>query len=156
MKKLLAASTLALATLTNTAYANNELKIKTIKQVYAHASKTNDNSIPHKYATPNFIKQLKRVDKVTQKDIDEGLGIECYEMSPRLLYADWEIAKTQKRYSINKQGQVVVHLKYGNKSYNGTEIYRFNLQCTKNQCLIDDVISEFGSGRKNIEDSCPK
>lgn len=156
MKRLLTVSILALATLANTAYANNELKIRTMKQVYAHASKTDDNSIPYKYVTPSFAKQLKRVNKVTQKDVEEGSGIECYEMAPRLLYADWEIAKTQKQYSVNKQGQVVVHLKFGNKSYNGTETYRFKLQCTKNQCLIDDVIGEFGSSRQHIEASCPK
>lgn len=160
MKKLFLMSIMAIS-MSNTYANNDDLKLKTIKQIYADANKTNNHAISFKYSTPSFAKMLKRRDKVTQKDIDYGTGILCYESIPFLSHADFSLAKIQKTYSVDKKGRVVVKLKHYdnfNKKFN-TETNIFVMQCTKNKCLIDDVFYEDdkeGSARTNIEESCPK
>lgn len=163
MKKLLAISTLALATLTNTAYANNELKIKTVKSIYAHNIKHNEYTVPTKYATPSFAKAINRIKKVNQHHIDNGNGIACYESNAFILHPDtWEITEPfKKQFMVNKQGQVVAKLSYKNQYSQGTETHHFVLQCTKTECKVDDLITVLDNGgtfshKSALQEYCPK
>lgn len=163
MKKLLAISVLALATFINTAYANDELKIKTVQAIYAHNIKYDNYTIPVKYATPSFAKTLNRIKKVNQHHIDNGNGIACYESNAFVLHPDaWEITKPfKKQFSVNKQGQVVAKLSYKNEYGQGAETHHFVLQCTKTECKVDDLITVFDDGdtishKAELQQYCPK
>lgn len=148
MKKLFILISLALGT----AHASDAAKINLIKQIYDNAAQAKDYSIPLNYVTPSFAKELKRVEKVSQNDIDNGTGIACYENQPALLSEDWIDIGFKKAYSVNKQGQVVAQLTYDNH----TETVTFIMQCNQDKCLIDDIVDGIGRSKKSLDSDCPK
>ena len=134
MKIILAVSALCL--LSMPAFANDALKIKTIKELYDSSifydtefkSYSTDSEVIYNYADNSLAKALILQDAVLEKE-----GMICGEFLSMVMWdsSDPDVS-TKKNYSVNRDGRVKVKFGYG-----GTAQYA--LSCGKTSCKITDI-----------------
>lgn len=135
----------------NSAYANDELKIKTVRQIYENGIKNNQYDLPI-YATSDFAKAIKNIEMVV-KVIENGKGevkknaiddgLDCLNSRPLILHPlSWDITQPfKKTFSVNKKGHVVAKLSYQLNSQNQLFVKRyFILKQSGNSYQVDDLI----------------
>ncbi len=141
---------LASCLLSSVAYANNSLKISTIKEFYESSlfydSGIGDyNSDPdtiYSYADDSLIQALRLQENIGMK---EGL---CGEyVSPFMWDSGDPFYDTDLSYAMNRDGRVEVELGYG-----GSALY--SLQCSQTSCKITDIISRGISLENSINKEC--
>lgn len=126
----------ALCLLSSTAFANNALKIKTVKAFYESSifydsgleSYSSDAQVIYNYADDSLIKAL-----VLQDSVMESEGMICGDFLGTVM---WDTNdpdfQTKINYSMNPDGKVKVKFGYG-----GTSLYA--LSCGKASCEITDM-----------------
>lgn len=126
----------ALCLLSTSAFANDALKIKTIKELYdssifydaEYKSYSADPEVIYNYADNSLAKALILQDAVLEKE-----GMVCGEFLSVVMWdsSDPDV-NTKKNYSVTRDGRVKVKFGYG-----GTAQYA--LSCGKTSCQITDI-----------------
>jgi hypothetical protein len=136
MKAALVLSAFCLFVLSSAAYANDSLKIKTIKSFYESSifydsdreTYSSDPEVIYNYADDSLARAL-----VLQDDVMESEGMICGEFLGAVMWdTNDSDVRTKINYSANRDGRVKVKFGYG-----GTSLY--SLKCDKTSCQITDI-----------------
>ena len=141
---------LASGLLSSVVYANDSLKISTVKDFYDNSlfydsdieGYNSDPETIYSYADESLTQALRLQENVGMTD-----GICGEYVSPLMWDSGDPFYDTELSYAINRDGRVEVKMGYG-----GSALY--SLQCSQSSCKITDIISREISLKNSINKEC--